>query len=1367
MRARRRRSRSVYPGLSCHSESLEPRVLLAAQLVKDINTSPAPGLFLGNVDSVGAIAYFVEHDGVDGAELWKTDGTTAGTQLVKDINPGPAGSYPAGFTTMNGITYFSAGDGSSGNELWRTDGTAAGTWLVKDIRPGPTDSNPAEFTVSGSLLYFFADDGVHGRALWRTDGTAAGTQLVNAGLPGQNAPLPAQPWLAATPDGKLFYYANTGVPSAGVYETDGTPGNTTRLTSISGGLNSNIVACGDRVYFEDVDGFVWTSDGTAAGTTALDTTNSLATGLRNVNGSLFYIHGGSVKTISGTTVSTIAGSYRNPTFLLNVNGTVYFPATSTTTGHQGLWKCPPGTTSPVLVVDNLAVIGAANVNGTLYLLAGTSTSGYRVYVSDGTASGTRAITLVNPGGSLSAPVAAGAAGSHFLFVNSDAVTGSELWASDGTAAGTGLLKDVYPGTNPSQPFILGTLGNKILFTATDGITGFELYASDGTAAGTGQLKDIGPGAFGGGIQGLRVIGDRAYFSAVDGTTGAELWTTDGTPDGTYRIADINPGANSSGPAGFTLYNGWVYFAADDGVHGAELWRTDGQPGSAEMVADINPGSAASSPTSLTVMNGLLYFLATTAANGTELWRTDGTAAGTQLVKDVYAGPNNGAIGGLTNVNGTLYFDGESDTVTGDELWKSDGTTAGTTLVADLTPGPGDTTLSDLTASNGRLFFSAQTAVGSGLWESDGTAAGTIPLPAPSPSGTAGAGSGFARFGTGVFFAADDGAHGPEPWITDGSPGGTLPLGNLNLTALSSGAANFLAVGEHTFFTASDAALETGLWLTDGTPAGTRLVKTFGTDPSITIADLTAVGDTLYFTVGDDIHGPQIWRSDGTEGGTFSFTNLVTNGITIPDHLTDMNGTLYFTAAGSVYRSDGTAAGTVPLCPFPQSLSAAKLTNLNGRLLGDVQGVLYALNDAQNALVQLGPGATPLNFVQYDPDELVVGDRMYYMNLGQAADGSTSGPSLYVTDGTPAGTMLIKSFGTQFSAGSNQMVWFHGRLYFTLGGYYAGFGDLWASDGTQAGTVSVTTKDQPLAQSLIVFNGLLYFSAAANIGESSASLFFTDGTGSGVMTVADLAVPTRELHIVDPVVAGGGLFFILADAAGNSDLWMSDGTAAGTRLDSMTPPGISPLDLIVSGAHLLFTADDGVHGREPWARDLAGNIGGTVYDDSNHDGAQGAGETGLAGVTIFVDTNGNGILDAGEISTVTDALGNYTLPDVPAGSGALIREVVPPGWRRTSPSGAAVLVPVITDQSVAGPTFGDVQISTVPMDFNYLLTLAQHYNQPGTFASGDLNGDDQVNFNDLLLLAQNYGHALPDAAPAAAASDWLLSGLSRKRSRLHP
>jgi len=140
-------------------------------VIDTINPGAGSSYAMDSSDSaaLGDYLYFQADDGTNGTELWRTNGTEAGTTLVKDINLSGS-SNPYGFTALNGYLYFRADDDTNGYELWRTNGTEAGTTLVENIRSGGASSYPNYFTALGDYLYFRADDGTT-LGLWRTDGT--------------------------------------------------------------------------------------------------------------------------------------------------------------------------------------------------------------------------------------------------------------------------------------------------------------------------------------------------------------------------------------------------------------------------------------------------------------------------------------------------------------------------------------------------------------------------------------------------------------------------------------------------------------------------------------------------------------------------------------------------------------------------------------------------------------------------------------------------------------------------------------------------------------------------------------------------------------------------------------------------------------------------------------------------------------------------------------------------------------------------------------------------------------------------------------------------------------------------------------------
>ena len=216
-------------------------------MVKDINPgeeSSAPGgLFVYNNE-----VYFGAYDGTNAA-FWKSDGTEEGTMLVKNIDPF-WGSSPAAtaqfFCISNGLLYFSAVDYSSGNgtELWKTNGTTEGTQRIKDINPldNSASAGPFDLTDVNGTLFFTADDGVHGRELWKSDGTEEGTQLVKDITTGMDWSFL---YNLVSYKGQL-YFSNFGV----LWSSDGSEAGTMPVDDvvISHVTVANIVVNGDQLF---------------------------------------------------------------------------------------------------------------------------------------------------------------------------------------------------------------------------------------------------------------------------------------------------------------------------------------------------------------------------------------------------------------------------------------------------------------------------------------------------------------------------------------------------------------------------------------------------------------------------------------------------------------------------------------------------------------------------------------------------------------------------------------------------------------------------------------------------------------------------------------------------------------------------------------------------------------------------------------------------------------------------------------------------------------------------------------------------------------------------------------------------------------
>lgn len=215
------------------------------------------------------VFYFVADDGSFGYELWRTDGTDAGTWRVKDIWEGVAGSAPTHLATFNGMLYFQASDGVHGRELWISDGSAEGTRMLTDINAGAGHSVPAEFTPLNGKLLFRAYDPVAGSELWATDGLQ--TDRLADLAPGDAS---SSPLYLTVFKGRLYFSANDIEHGAELWTSDGTAAGTKLFKDLVPGEESGWphylnVADGSlylRTSESSTGTRLWISDGTEAGT---------------------------------------------------------------------------------------------------------------------------------------------------------------------------------------------------------------------------------------------------------------------------------------------------------------------------------------------------------------------------------------------------------------------------------------------------------------------------------------------------------------------------------------------------------------------------------------------------------------------------------------------------------------------------------------------------------------------------------------------------------------------------------------------------------------------------------------------------------------------------------------------------------------------------------------------------------------------------------------------------------------------------------------------------------------------------------------------------------------------------------------------
>jgi ELWxxDGT repeat protein len=427
------------------------------EFVKDIRT-PMGGSTPKYLTEYDGKLYFSAYDDIYGEELWVSDGTGGGTQLLLDINPGNGGSYPNFLTVMNHMLYFTAYDPATGTHLWKTYGTPAGTGAVI---LGDSCVSPYYLTVYKDRLYFCAFDNTHGNELWVSDGSAGGTRMVkdiNTRTDmGNGRTDDGNPSRFVVYNNLLYFAANDGVHGNELWVTDGTEMGTHMVKDINPGNGSSSLiyptVFGDKMYFRANDGTngneLWVTNGSENGTQLF---KDIWPGVNSAD----------------------------PQDLVVLNNKMFFGAASST--GYGFWVSD-GTASGTVMLKQVWLFFFGDdkrhitaFNGRVYFRADDGYYGNELWASDGTPNGTQMLKDIYPGmyGGCQFNFTA-VYNNKLYFVGGDNNYSESLWVTDGTTAGT---KRIAPTTwqSPMQ----GTTGfiefkGSLFFAATYDERNLELW----------------------------------------------------------------------------------------------------------------------------------------------------------------------------------------------------------------------------------------------------------------------------------------------------------------------------------------------------------------------------------------------------------------------------------------------------------------------------------------------------------------------------------------------------------------------------------------------------------------------------------------------------------------------------------------------------------------------------------------------------------------------------------------------------------------------------------------------------------------------------------------------------------------------------
>ena len=733
------------------------------------------------------------------------------------------------------------------------------------------------------------------------------------------------------------------------------------------------------------------------------------------------------------------------------------------------------------------------------------------------------------------------------------------------------------------------------------------------------------------------LGEHLYFSATDDLHGRELWVSDGTTAGTHLVADLCPGRCSSNVRNLETVNGKVHFIASDG-YGWLLYSLAGED--LAVVARL-PGQ----PGDTEVFAGKLYVAVQGRLTDQFLFETQGTAASWRLVEDLCTeeGPpfcnrpelfvhqnalfysRQGALrklspaGEITTVRelsladdfaplseNLFLFRGCGDGLPSPcVLMRSDGTGPGTLPVLTTPDGSTDYP-NNLISWNGSVYFYGN---GNRIHRSDGTASGTGPTQIPGPNDSI-----VATDTNKLFYRSrtEEGATELFALFTDGHLEHLLTGEASQLHLGSVGSRHLFALANQRFF-----------W-TDGTYAGSRMFEGW-TDTGF--RSFSELGGALYIAANrDGSYSGDLWRFDGSGNATLVLgaqefhggegpqaqalggRALVVSNVPEDGRLHRVDpGTLSTTPVADEPLIAGPVSGDVLLtwrsgyeaiqAVTPESIEDLGLSNYR-EFVSAGNGLFYFSNGTPGQpmwqtdgtaagtreLFDLNPGWNPGGCSRHCPPKYpisitVSGDNLFFV---AAAEPGSENIALHVYERSTGARRVL---GAILPYGEMGMVPFGGnKVAFFRDGPNEEERGIWVSDGTVGGTrrilaMSLTeTLDplrflSPVGERVVLASGSTFFPSRLRASD-------TQPNGTHTLLSGD------PLVLGPSVAVGDQLFFVASTLEEGTELWLTDGTPAGTRAIDIRPGPASSLPNFLTrvGDRVVFAADDGVRGYEVFLSD---------------------------------------------------------------------------------------------------------------------------------------------------------------------------------------